>query len=101
MKPPRFHPAAEEEYGEAIEHYADADVDVAATFQTRVEAVVQRITERPKSFVKDEDTGSQECVVKKFPYSVHYLEMDDHIWIVAVAHHKRKPGYWHYRLRQH
>ena len=100
MKPPRFHPAAKEEYDEAIGTYAEKDIGVGTTFQTRVEAAIQKISDRPKSFAKDEFMGTQECVVKKFPYSVHYVEMDDHIWIVAVAHHKRKPGYWHYRLRQ-
>jgi hypothetical protein len=25
---------------------------------------------------------------------VYYVELDDAIWIAAVAHQKRRPGYW-------
>jgi toxin ParE1/3/4 len=30
----------------------------------------------------------------RFPYTIHYAEIDDMIWIAAVAHQKRWPGYW-------
>jgi hypothetical protein len=35
---------------------------------------------------------------REFPYSVVYLEQLDCVWIVAVMHAKRKPGYWRERL---
>ena len=35
---------------------------------------------------------------REFPYSVVYLEQPDRVWIVAVMHAKRQPGYWHNRL---
>jgi tRNA (Thr-GGU) A37 N-methylase len=39
------------------------------------------------------------CVLsREFPYSVVYLEQLDCVWIVAVMHAKRKPGYWRERL---
>jgi toxin ParE1/3/4 len=28
------------------------------------------------------------------PYSIVYVADDDAIVILAVAHHKRRPGYW-------
>ncbi len=30
----------------------------------------------------------------RFPYSVIYEELADHIWVAAVGHHSRQPGYW-------
>jgi toxin ParE1/3/4 len=33
-----------------------------------------------------------------FPYAVIFLEKPDCIWIVAVMHMKRRPGYWRERL---
>jgi toxin ParE1/3/4 len=33
-----------------------------------------------------------------FPYGVIYLELTDHLWIVAVMHLMRNPGYWKSRL---
>ena len=101
MKPVRYHPEALIEYDEAIGYYADIDPDLGRDCRLALEAARAKLRERPNSYVRDEDTGCRECVVKKFPYSFHYREYDDHIWLVAVAHHKRKPGYWHHRLRQH
>jgi plasmid stabilization system protein ParE len=36
--------------------------------------------------------------VKRFPYHVVYLEAESTIRILAVAHERRKPGYWKSRL---
>ena len=33
-----------------------------------------------------------------FPYAVVFMEKPEHIWIVAVMHMKRRPGYWRERL---
>ena len=32
--------------------------------------------------------------VRKFPYKVVYRNQQDGIEIIAVAHGKRRPGYW-------
>ena len=99
MKSVRYHPEAETEYDEAIGHYADIDIDLGIECRVALQAARSKLRDHPSSFVRDEITGCQICTVKKFPYSFHYLDLDDQIWIVAVAHHKRKPGYWHRRLR--
>jgi hypothetical protein len=31
-------------------------------------------------------------------YTIAYLDLTDSLWIVAVAHHKRRPSYWTGRL---
>ena len=36
--------------------------------------------------------------VRRFPYHVVYLEAPSQIWILAIAHDRRKPGYWKDRL---
>jgi hypothetical protein len=37
--------------------------------------------------------------VQRFPYHVVYLELPTHIRILAIAHDRRKPGYWNDRLK--
>jgi toxin ParE1/3/4 len=37
-------------------------------------------------------------LIHRFPYLVIFLELADKILIVAVAHGKRRPGYWHGRI---
>jgi toxin ParE1/3/4 len=99
VKPPRFHPEAEAEYDEAIGRYADIDDDLGRKFQDRTEAVVGAVCQHPGRYALDEDSGCRQAVLKKFPYSLFYIEFDECVWIVAVAHHKRRPGYWIDRLK--
>jgi hypothetical protein len=35
---------------------------------------------------------------RDFPYAVIFLDKPGHVWIVAVMHMKRRPGYWRARL---
>jgi hypothetical protein len=37
--------------------------------------------------------------VTRFPYHVVYMEMATHIRILAIAHDRRKSGYWKSRLK--
>lgn len=99
MKPVQYHPEGLEEYEEAIKYYADIDRSLGARCKKALQAARSKFRRRPMSYPLDDETGCREYAMPKFPYSFHYLVSDDYIWIVAVAHHKRKPGYWHPRLR--
>lgn len=32
--------------------------------------------------------------LQDFPYTLVYRVMPDHVRVIAVAHHSRRPGYW-------
>jgi toxin ParE1/3/4 len=36
--------------------------------------------------------------LQDFPYTLVYHLMQDHVRVIAVAHHSRQPGYWRGRL---
>jgi hypothetical protein len=36
--------------------------------------------------------------VAGFPYSVAFVELENELRVIAIAHDKRKPGYWLKRL---
>jgi toxin ParE1/3/4 len=42
--------------------------------------------------------GTRKWNLGIFPYKIVYQDLPDTIVIVAVAHHSRRPGYWHWRL---
>jgi hypothetical protein len=42
----------------------------------------------------------QLIVPRPFPYSLIFANEPDRIYVLAFAHHKRRPGYWKYRLRK-
>ena len=41
--------------------------------------------------VKDDIRRS---LMKRFPYVVYYGELEEAVWIIAIAHAKRQPDYW-------
>jgi len=42
--------------------------------------------------------GTRRVFLKKFPYFIVFFDGQDEVTIVAVAHAKRRPGYWAKRL---
>jgi hypothetical protein len=45
------------------------------------------------------DVLARAAPATRFPYHVAYLEMPDAIRILAFAHDRREPGYWHSRVK--
>jgi len=44
------------------------------------------------------DLRIRRAPVRQFPYHIVYLEMPGAIRILAFAHDRRSPGYWHTRV---
>lgn len=57
------------------------------------------MTEFPLAFPVLYDPDIRSAEVARFPYRVVYIIIGSNIDILAVAHAKRRPGYWHGRLR--
>ena len=38
--------------------------------------------------------------LRRFPFRIMYVNLPTHVWVVAVAHDKRRPHYWAERLRE-
>jgi len=88
-----FHPEASAEYREAYVWYAEHEPRAGDRFEQEVESAVRRIGEDPQRWPKY-DERHRKLVLRRFPYLVIYREHGRRIWIVAVAHGHRKPGYW-------
>lgn len=39
-------------------------------------------------------------LTQTFPYAVIVVEVDDVVFVIAFAHVRKKPDYWHGRLRR-
>ena len=94
MKSCIFHPDAEQEFEEAVDYYESKRTGLGLEFKDEVQEAVLRIQQFPAAKPIYKDTLFRKFVLDRFPYSLFYLEEDNRIWIAAVAHHKRKPGYW-------
>ena len=42
--------------------------------------------------------GVQKLRIEQFPFSLLYINRPDYVWVVAIAHASRKPGYWKNRI---
>jgi toxin ParE1/3/4 len=42
--------------------------------------------------------GTRRFVLQRFPFSTVYVSLAQG-YIIAIAHHRRKPGYWRRRLK--
>ena len=97
MKPHTFHPEAAEEYAEAARYYAAIDPELGGRFYDEIERLIEEVRKHPERFWQfDPPVRRQLSTV--FPYAVLYLDQPDRVWIVAVMHCKRQPGYWRQRL---
>lgn len=88
-----FHDLAEAELNEAATYYAEARPGLGEAFIAEVQRAVDRIAATPlagQAVEKD----VRWWLVTRFPYSVLYRACDDHIRVLAIAHHKRRPFYW-------
>jgi plasmid stabilization system protein ParE len=97
VKPHVFHPEAGEEYTRAVQYYAAERPELGGRFFDEIERVIREICRQPDRFFHF-NPPARRALARKFPYSVIYLDEPDRVWIVAVMHAKRRPGYWRERL---
>ena len=97
MKPHAFHPAAAEEYADAANYYTRIHPELGGRFYDEMERLIQDIRREPQRFRRFEPLA-QRHFSNVFPYSVIYVEQPDRIWILAMMHMKRRPGYWQNRV---
>ncbi len=95
----RIHSEAQKEIDEGFEGYFAANPEVAQEFLAEVDISLERIAADPKMYPRF-SKNTRRRVLAKFPYSMIYREKEDAILIVAIAHAKRRPGYWAKRLKQ-
>ena len=95
----RLHPEAEREFDEAVSWYQDDYPGRGLRFFEAVHTELRRIREAPQSFPtwrRRKDV--RVCVVPRFPYALIFGASSKDWTVYAVAHDKRRPGYWQKRI---
>ena len=93
----RFHAAAHAELIEAHRYYWRRSPGAADGFLLELERALDEIAESPGRWPRYV-SGTRRLVLRRFPFFVVYLVRPDNVTVVAVAHAKRRPGYWRRRL---
>ncbi len=94
--PVEFHPDAVAEARAAFQWYRARNERAAELFLTELDLAVERIAENPERWPRYLQ-GTRRFVLRRFPFGVVYRQIGDSIQVVAVAHGRRKPGYWRKR----
>lgn len=101
MKSCAFHPEADEEFLEALARYGEKSQALGRRYYHAIQALVAEIYHAPALYRRLPGTGEARRHFKKpFPYAVLYVEEPDSVLVLAVAHFKRRPGYWRHRLKR-
>ncbi len=94
----KFHPAAEQEYSDAAHYYDQQAEGLGDRFVAEIEDGISRVCQNPLTWGQL-SRKTRRCLTHHFPYGIIYVVDDERIFILAVMHLKRKPGYWKSRLR--
>jgi toxin ParE1/3/4 len=93
MKPVVFHPAARDEVEETAARYEGQRAGLGLEFRSEFEAALGRVAQNPQMYAV-ELAEFRGCPLKRFPYTIFYIDLEDRIWVGAVAHQSRRPGSW-------
>jgi plasmid stabilization system protein ParE len=88
-----WHPLAKRELFEAQDFYEGRAAGLGASFLDSVEAAVLLIRRHPQSG-SPAGASLRQSRALRFPYSLVYRVDEERIFILAVAHDKRRPRYW-------
>lgn len=99
MKPVVFLPEAEQEMLEAAGYYESQATGLGTDFLSEAERAVNSIAELPLTWPVIEGELRRR-LVRRFPFGILYRIEPEEIVIVAVAHLRRRPGYWRERIKK-
>jgi plasmid stabilization system protein ParE len=87
---------AEIELWEAVAYYEEKASGLGLDFANEVERCLKVVSEAPARWSLRPD-GTRRFLTQRFPYLIVYTIEDDHVWVIAIAHCKRRTGYWNER----
>jgi toxin ParE1/3/4 len=92
----KLHPEAQTELQNSVSFYRERGGErLVSQFKQRVAEGIAAIADDPDRYRPDPELrGARKVRLKQFPFSLIYIHRPDYVWIVAVAHGSRRPGYW-------
>ena len=92
-EPSWLHPEAIKEARAAREWYRARNAEAGEAFMGELDTAIEQIERAPGQwppYLGD----TRRYLFHRFPFFVVFREANDRIEIVAVAHGRRRPGYW-------
>jgi len=92
-----FHPDVELEVKASYIWYENQAGGLGEDFINELESAYDAIEELPDTWPKFQK-NFRRFLLSKFPFSVIYSSKKKQLYVVAVMHNNRKPGYWLKRI---
>ena len=92
-----LHPAAENEISEAAWFYERQAQGLGEDFLEDFEKTLAHLSAHPEAGAPMGET-IRRVLLRRFPFSILYRPLEDELRILAVMHHRRRPGYWKGRV---
>lgn len=89
-----FTAAARNELAETVRWYAEEAGQLRAThFRNAIQRSLSLLIRHP-SLGTPSANNTRSLVILRYPYSVIYRADENHLRVLAIASHHRRPGYW-------
>jgi len=89
----RFHPAALSEAEKSQSWYSERSLKAANGFVEELSHAVNMVTEAPNRWPKYQ-SETRRYIFARYPFSLIYRVKNNIIEVLAIAHHRKRPGYW-------
>jgi plasmid stabilization system protein ParE len=90
----QYHPGAEAEHLDQVAWYESRQVGLGARYLAEVGRTLRSIEESPGRFPQHDAAAVRRAPVATFPFTIIFRVTGDGIEVLAVSHHRRRPGYW-------
>ena len=95
MKPVFIAAPASVEFAEAVRWYENKRSGLGGEFYDAAVDAIALVQQYPAAGRQVHGPREhRELLVERFPYHIVYRERPGDLYVVAVAHTKRRPGYW-------
>ena len=91
-----IHPEALDEAQAAFLWYSERSDAAGDSFMVELDRGIDQILERPQTWPRYL-YGTQRYLLRRYPFFVVYRPKAEEVQVIAVAHAKRRPGYWKHR----
>ncbi|MGH9419371.1 MAG: type II toxin-antitoxin system RelE/ParE family toxin [Thermoanaerobaculia bacterium] len=97
MKLVHLEETAKSDLREEAEWYRVRDPEVARRFLDEVFRALALVEQFPLIGARPfgvKDPNVRQLPVSNFPYQIVFKRLEDRTFVIAIAHERRKPGYW-------
>ena len=92
-----FAPEAEDELQDAIAYYEKCQEELGLDFAAEVYSAINRVIAYPKAWPVLHNGNERRCQTERFPFGIIYSEQLEGIYVLAIMHLHKEPGYWKHR----